>query len=411
MSIVRKGVKGASLVAGGIALTQKADIEKNLNTLTKVAGLNMIQNHVQHEQSMQMAQQIQAGQQQLVEVTYEGFGMLADGMNDGFNHISGQIAGGFNHLSGQVDGLHNSLQDAAVCILKGIGQVDKNNAIRSDQMIEQIARTETKIVEAANEMQKAVIAKLKESIGAQNLQNRMTASPDSVKAEEKVEKGAKFLVAYKGSKEKNTKYLEQALEQYNKAYSKDPFNVDAVFYSNWLKNKLGISGWAEGYKELFDKIKVELNEENERVARAKTIAYRASVSCPVDLIDAIESKLVIDFYPFAKRELEGEDPTLRSKEQDSLLIRLDAIKLAALFLSKTKENKIKVKQTKTGLNWFSTCAKKWGTNEFYAEALQISDLMEVPATKCYSHHLEKFQSDKLSIIDDISSGIKNFKNK
>jgi hypothetical protein len=90
------------------------------------------------------------------------------------------------------------------------------------------------------------------------------------------------------------------------------------------------------------------------------------------------------------------------------LITLDAIKLAALFLSKTKENKIVVKETKTGLNWFSTCAKKWGTNEFYAEALQISDLMEVPATRCYSHHLEKFHSEKLSIIDDISSGIKNF---
>lgn len=408
MSIVRKGVKGASLVAGGIALTQKSDIEKNLNTLTKVAGLNMIQNHVQHEQSMQMSQQIQAGQQQLVEVTYEGFGMLADGMNDGFNHISGQIEGGFNHISGQVNGLHNSLQVAAVGIVNEIGRVDENNAIRSHQMIEQIERTETKIVEAAKEMQKAVIAKLKESIDAQNLQNRMTASPDSVKAEEKVEKGAKFLVAYKGSKEKNTKYLEQALEQYNKAYSKDPFNVDAVFYSNLLKNKLGISGWAEGYKELFDKIKVELNEENERVARAKTIAYRASVSCPIDLIDAVESKLVIDFYPFAKQQLEGEDPTLRSEDKDSLLITLDAIKLAALFLSKTKENKIVVKETKTGLNWFSTCAKKWGTNEFYAEALQISDLMEVPATRCYSHHLEKFHSEKLSIIDDISSGIKNF---
>ena len=121
MSIVRKGVKGASLVAGGIALTQKSDIEKNLNTLTKVAGLNMIQNHVQHEQSMQMSQQIQAGQQQLVEVTYEGFGMLADGMNDGFNHISGQIEGGFNHISGQVNGLHNSLQRAAVGIVNEIG--------------------------------------------------------------------------------------------------------------------------------------------------------------------------------------------------------------------------------------------------------------------------------------------------
>lgn len=400
MSIVRKGIKGASLIAGGIAVSQQADIEKNINTLTKVTGARIIQSHVQHEQSMTGQQKIGQRQEQLLDVTYEGFGMLAKGMNSGFNYIGGQMNAGFDQLGRQVDEVQNSVQIAAVAMVKELGRVDENNARRTREINEQIQATENSIVEAANEMQIAIVKKLKESIDSQNLQNRMTASPAGVKAEERVEKGAKFIIAHKTHKVKDLDYLRQALEQYEKALSKDPFNVDALYYSSFLKNKLGLPGWSEGYKDLFNKIKVELNETNERYARAKKIAYKASVSCPVDLIDAVETKLVIDFYPFAKEQV---------REEASLLLRLDAIKQAALFLKKSNDEKITVRVTKTGQNWFDTCAKKWGTNKFYSEILQISSLMEVPATQCYNSYLERFNSQKFSIINNISSKIKSFK--
>ena len=139
---------------------------------------------------------------------------------------------------------------------------------------------------------------------------------------------------------------DKSYECFQQAVSQDNFNVSAILNLNNLEIQMNKDSWLETYRDLLNKIKAELtNEDNKRKDIAINTARRISVSHSINLFGMAEYNDFMNLYDFAKEHSNSD-----------FHIILDVFKTVSLYaISSTEEE---------GNEWFVRSANKWGLDRF-----------------------------------------------